>query len=131
MGKQTAGLQSIQIETRNWRYSRRYRSIFESLAHPCNQALKVAVKERLQRWHTGEEAVLWAEEARAPNPRARRGRKRVNPTEETEEQERVRRNAERARIKAGEGQMTGTYQLRLGRPLGSHPHTGGGGAGER
>ena len=35
MGDQTAGLQSIPIETRNGRYSRRYRSIFESLAHRC------------------------------------------------------------------------------------------------
>ena len=69
----------------------------------ANQALKVAVKERLQRWHAREEAVLWVEAARATNPRARRGRKHGNPTEDTEEQERVRRNAERARTKAGEG----------------------------
>ena len=35
MGEQTAGLQSIPIKTRNWRYSRLYRAIFKSLADPC------------------------------------------------------------------------------------------------
>ena len=70
----------------------------------------MAVKERLRRWHAGEAAVLWAEAARATNPQVRRGRRRGNMTEETEEQERVRRNAERALTKAGEGQMTRAIQ---------------------
>ena len=55
-----------------------------------------------------------------PNPRARRGRKRGNPTKETEEQERVRRNAERARTKAGEGQLTRAIQALTSSGLADH-----------
>ena len=64
--------------------------------------------------------MLWADAARATNPRARRGRKRGNHTEEMEEQERVRRNAEHARTKAGKGHMTRTIQALTSSGLANH-----------
>ena len=78
------------------------------------QSLAQQVKARLTRWRAGEAARLWQEtvEMQAANAKPRRRRKhgQAGGEEMTEEEKRLKKNAQRAAKIAGEGQFTRALQ---------------------